>query len=552
MPVPAGPATMAAMVAQGGSESIDVAPVDDVDPVGSPRAPRRNVVVVIGICLGLLGLTWAWVFATPMGGFPDEIDHYLRSVGVANGEVLGAPNPALETWPVPTAKSCCGGYNPAAEYWVQAGLRSVLVPGDVRPELIDCAVAADRPRFPCGAAGPLESTRYDTLMGTIEPAGYLPSGAALALGDWGANSFRVARLATAWLAVLAIGLVLAGCASRPGFARRVVGLGLAATPMVVFVIASGSPNAIETGAAIAVWLAVLELTAAPPERAPRLLWAGFGVAGVLLVSARSLGPIWFGLIVAITLLLRGRRPVLDRLRVDRTPAIVTLALTALAALSTVVWEAVVQPSVEVDVSFAGSHLGNALGDLGRIIREVVGSFGSIDIPLPRAAVAAWLLLLLVAVVVGFVTGGGRARIALVALVVAVVGAYLVVDLLVMRQNGFVAQGRHLLAVVVGVPILAVEIVRVPDLRWRRMAGAAVAVVASACGVLQVHAWVYAATSWTPTPTGLVVGPSFDGTWSLPSPVPLIVVAVAAAAVYSASIAAAALTDRRATAEPDTS
>jgi hypothetical protein len=483
-----------------------------------------------------------------MNGFPDDVDHYLRAVGVAGGQVLGEPNPVLDGAEVPTTKGCCVGPNPAAEYWVQAGLRKVTVPGDVRPELIDCASAADRPRFGCGAAAPLEAASYDTLMGTIEPAGYLASGAALAVGDWGTNSFRVARLVTAWLAVLAIGLVLRGCAAGPRFARRVVGLCIATTPMVVFVLSSASPNAVETAGAIGVWLAVLELTAEPGTRASRWLWAGFALSGVLLVSARSLGPIWLLLVLAIAFVLRGHRPLVDRVRTDRVPALVALVLTGLAAASTVIWEAVVQPSVLVDTAFARSQFFDAIDNSNRIAREVVGTFGSIDLPLPRATILTWLGLVALAVVVALITGAGRGRAAVVVLLLAAFGAYLVIDLLVMRQNGFVAQGRHLLAAVVGVPILAVEVVRIPAARWRRVADLAAVAVAVVCGALQLHSWAFAATSWAPTERGLVLTDAFGGSWSYPDPTPLIVVAVLSAAAFATATAATVL--GRPPAEPD--
>ncbi len=151
------------MVTQATSGAVDASEADHPSADPTSHTPRRNIAIVVGLCVGLLGLTWAWAFATPMNGFPDDADHYLRSVGVAEGQVLGEPNPVLEGAEVPTTKGCCVGPNPAAEYWVQAGLRKVTVPGDVRPELIDCASAADRAHFGCGAAAPLEAASYDTL-----------------------------------------------------------------------------------------------------------------------------------------------------------------------------------------------------------------------------------------------------------------------------------------------------------------------------------------------------------------------------------------------------
>ena len=50
-------------------------------------APRGPKAVVAGYALLIL----AWVFSTPPFSGPDEWAHYLRAVGVSEGQVLGAP-----------------------------------------------------------------------------------------------------------------------------------------------------------------------------------------------------------------------------------------------------------------------------------------------------------------------------------------------------------------------------------------------------------------------------------------------------------------------------
>ena len=501
----------------------------------SGRGERgRNGPALLATVVFLVALTGAWVVATPMGGYPDDIDHYLRSAGVAQGQILGEPNGWLATAPVPAEKACCEAPNPAAAYWVQAGLRTVTVPASRRPERICCDEVTAQPRIVCGGVVAHEDTRYDTLMGTIEPAGYLVPGLALAVSGDTPDAFRLSRLASGWLGILAVALVLAGCARRPSFGRRLIGLGLATTPMVFFVLSSGSPNGAETAGAIGVWLAALELTSGPRDRAPAVLWSGFALSGVLLVTARSLGPMWFAFIVAVVLLLRGGRVLADRFRVDRLPALIAAALVVAAGITTVLWETLAQPHVAMDRAFAADQLGPSWADVPRVSHEVIGSFGSLDIPLPGRIANVWIAMILALGLAALATGRWRGRLAIAVVWASSLVIIVGIDAGIMRQNGFAIQGRHVLALMVGMPLLAADIIRVP----RPLAAAARAVPAVlgvVCATLQMYAWVYAASSYLPGVTGRTVTAPFQGVWSVQSPAVPIALAVAAVIALAGSM-----------------
>src|SRR5688572_14487865 len=98
---------------------------------------RGNGVGFVLAAVGLWLVAWAW--AVPFGGFPDELDHYLRAVSMGNGQVIGHSDPqareeSLERVP----KTCCVDGNAASVAWVRRGNRFVEVPGRLRPEAIPC------------------------------------------------------------------------------------------------------------------------------------------------------------------------------------------------------------------------------------------------------------------------------------------------------------------------------------------------------------------------------------------------------------------------------
>jgi hypothetical protein len=465
--------------------------------------------MVVGAVVFLTLTSIGWILAMPFGGYPDEIDHYGRSASLASGVLVGGENPALETTPEPEHKSCCGPGNPTALFWVESGVRLVELPRTLDPSRLACVVVVAGPRARCEVEAPAVAPPRATTMGTIEPLGYLAPGLAMALARNYSLAFRLGRFANVAVGVLAIGLVLAGTANRR-LPIRLVGLCLACTPMVIFVLSSGSPNALEIAGALGAWLAMLEVTSEDgPSSIP--LWCGGVLSAVLLASSRSIGPLWLLAIVGVGLVLRGPVPLMRVIRTQPRRALGAGLIVGAACLTTVAWEVIVQPSVAFDAGFALRQIGPAMSDTSRISHELIGAFGSLDIPLPGALVAGWQMLVAAAAGCALWWGNRRARSAVILVSAMTVASVALLGAGVLRQNGFAMQGRHVLPLALGIPLVAVEALRGREWKMRGFFGG----IAVICVPIQIYAWAFAARSFGRTVDGLVVVPAFDGSWTPP-------------------------------------
>jgi hypothetical protein len=211
----------------------------------------------------------------------------------------------------------------------------------------------------------------------------------------------------------------------------------------------------------------------------------FTASAVLLATSRSLGPIFLVLLVACAVSLTGLPEFARHKRAWITVGVVAL----LASLSTVVWEIWAQPGVPNDWSYAFDQLRPALSDVTRTMKESVGVFGvTNNVKLPIVVVLGWFVGLALLVGSALIGGRRRDRLTLAATVVAAPLSIIALSVLVLRQAGFGIQGRHVLAVLVLVPLSAAYIIN----RRRLVAPSVVlaaAVFAVAANVIAV--WVNA-------------------------------------------------------------
>lgn len=522
-------------------------PVGAGQPTGTPTSDgattsRPTVNVALSLLGFLVALLVAWAIANPFGGFPDELDHYVRSVSISQGQWVGQPGPLA---PPPAVRSCCGP-SATASYWVTQGNRIVTIESALTPENLSCDEVLATPRIrDCGStAGGIIGAQRITTMGTIEPAGYLAPALAIAIGasspDW---AFRLARLGDVLVAALVLGLTLMAVARSQSSLLRFAGISLAITPMAAFVMSSGSPNATEVAGAIGVWCTALIVTA-PGERPSRWAWAGMAGSIALLVLSRSLGPVWILSIAAVVLVLRGRQGLVRTVRGRRRQWLVIVAVAVSAAMVTIGWEQLVQPKVDLDVGFGLSQLPEAISDIPGIAQETIGNFGPLQIPLPIAMTAAWAVLLIGAVIAAWVVGTWRERLALIVTCGLILAFTILIAAFVLRQNGFGLQGRHVLPMVVGVPILAAEVL---VMRRPQMSRAALP-LAAAVVVLQILAWVVGVGSYRAGAGGLVPQRSVD-ILGVTAAWPVAMLALLATGVWF--VVAVATASRRAELSPDT-
>ena len=440
----------------------------------------------------LLGL---WGLATPLFAVPDEPAHFLRAAGVVRGQLTGPPG-------MPTA---------------------VDVPPALESTRLQAGCFAFQPRVPAdcapGYSGPTDGPdrRAFTQAGRYPPGYYALVGLpTLAWTDL-ASLYAVRGMSAALCAVLLAAAVTA--AAGTGSRLLVAGVGVAVTPMALFLSSGANPSGPEVAAAVALWSAGLALVLAggPPSR-PVLTTAG--LAAVVLLLSRPISPFWVALIGLSLLLVAGGRRCLELGR--HRSVQVWLGVLVLAGALQAAW---VLGVGALDLYGAGQSL--TLGERveGSLVRtderlqQMVGWFGWLDTPAPVGVHIAWASAAVALVVLGM-RGAVRRRAAL--LVALVVGAVLVpVALEVPSANavGFFWQGRYTLPLAVGVPLVAA----VAATRRRPVPVPLLAALLAVLGVCHVLGFVTALGRYTVgagSGWGLV-----DVVWS--PPLPALALAVAA-------------------------
>lgn len=397
--------------------------------------------------LGLACLVATWIFTNPPGSAPDEAPHYLRALGLSQGQWLGG---ALVGHPYSNSG------NAAFVRQEETAARSVLVPAGMAPSGWACNSSQPNQTIACLNQATPNAQPYleDTTAGTYPPWLYLPAALAIRLAPPQAQvALAAGRAATALFGLLL--LLLAGLtlrsAGRPDLAAS--GLLLALSPMVVFLLTELGPNGLEVVGAICFWSAIAALWDEWP-RPGATTWVALVAGGLTATLAREVGVAWLlSGALAGAVLVGGRR--LDALtpRSRRTLIAVSLALLAGGALS-VGWAVALHPQVPSGLHVWRAAVPAALAHLPAVFPGQVGVFGFLDVALPWPVVAAWGAMLAILVTLAFLVGGRRERAVLALLIV---GAFVVpvgLGTVALEPFGAAVQGRYVLPFTVAVPILA--------------------------------------------------------------------------------------------------
>jgi hypothetical protein len=400
----------------------------------------------------LFGLSTAWALATPFFGAPDEPAHVIKAAAVAHGEFLGrysGPATARVTVTVPATVA------KAATTHVCFAFHATVSAGCL-------------PHF-TSASGTRSVTTY---VGRYPPIYYLLVGLpTLVMHTPGV--IYLMRLVSA--AICAAFLTAAVTAAR-GAGLLLAGVAVAATPMALFLAGVVNPSGLEVCAAICVWVAglrlVTESTEGPP---PRGLVIRLVLAAAVLVQTRGLSPLWLALIGLTLLWLAGwRRPVaLLRARSVR----IGLAVVAVCGVFALVWMLVaksltiapVGTPVPADASWweiLRSSLRRTLLDT----KGLFGLFGWNDTPAPRLTYLLWGIALAAVVLAMLARRPSRYTVAVGALVVLSVIVPTLLSASQAHKDGIVGQGRYVLPLAVGIPIIAGHAAGRgwPGGRWRRL------------------------------------------------------------------------------------
>ncbi|MEY9905346.1 hypothetical protein ABIA35_001562 [Catenulispora sp. MAP12-49] len=422
--------------------------------------PRR---VWITAFLAFLALAAAWALASPLTSVPDEPWHMVKAAATVRGQLHGTPITVTTHNGRVTNEVPMTGYRLPTAYSFLTNLH-------------ECYFNNPHVTAACSRhLGALPGTALaGTTAGSNNPLYYLAVGwpSLLSGGPLGMYGMRLVS------AALSSAMLASAVVTAFGWSRRrrypMAAVLAAATPMVLFLNGSVNPNSLEASSALLLWTAVLSLLTDPrPELVPRLLTRA-GLATIALVSVRQLGPAW-ALVIIVCAALAGHRGALRA--VLRRPAVwLWTAVVGVVGLGSIAWTAkfnvlgtgTAAAHPELTFRVAAEH---TFGLSVEYLRQMVGFFGWLDVRAPYNLAELWFLPVL-ALIAGAVASGRLREIAALAVLA---GSVIFIPVLAQGRQAasldYIWQGRYLLAVAVGLPLLAAAILAKREPRWARVRGA---------------------------------------------------------------------------------
>jgi hypothetical protein len=469
--------------------------------------------------LSLLGVGWS--LATPITGAPDEPAHLVRAVSLVHGELLGQP----------------AAHKPNVYL-------SVRVPRDDNATALDARCFAFRPDVPAGCVKPFaissRTVQANTYAGRYPPLYYAVVGWPSLFLD-GSDAVYAMRILSALFAAAFLALAFAMASVLAGPGPLVTGIAVALTPLALFVIGSVNPNGAEMATAICAWTAAAVVCFAETHEAARtaaVVLAGSMACAVLLTTS---GPLWMLLLLLVTLLVvPGRRlRLLARERRTWATGAGVVAAVALAG----VWDLYahpfkVVPSLQVVPAHASLSVvvQDAFGRLGAMAPQLVGVFGWLTTRTPMLVLLLWWAAAGAIILLGVAVARRREGATLLVLFLLIVGVPLAIIVHEAHRYGLLLQGRDILPLVAGLPILAAGVAqRAARSRASRLTGGwltrLLAAVVVTIALAQVGDFVWALRRNTVGLHGpLNLFGHVPGGWSPPGGAVLVVVFLAVATV----------------------
>ncbi len=395
----------------------------------------------------------AWTVATPLMATPDEGAHAVRAAGVARGQLLPERKRyVIEAW-MQRVPEAYGKSGTAACFG-----RPLFADEDPHKIVTPACV----PQF----HGSDRLVTVPTYEFRASPVYYWLTGLPSLVSPDRPGMFGMRVLnGLAFSALIASAFTAALHRRRRSWA--VTGVAVAFTPMVWYLGATINPNATEIAAAITLWATLLALAGDDSLESDGRLVARAGVAGLVLVSMRGLGPAFTLMAVVASALVasRGRiRALLGRRDTQVWSAIVLAGVAATIAWTFVVGLKLDQPEHPA-IGFA-----DAFQALPVILRQSIGAMGTYFLPLPFLLYALWVVLSLTGIASGVVAAATRGRIAIGLVALATLALPITTDGYNIPDIGFPWQGRYGLPLTVGLVILAFWLVEATTAR-RRAIGA---------------------------------------------------------------------------------
>jgi hypothetical protein len=381
----------------------------------------------------------AWSLATPIGAAPDEPAHIVQAVAIVRGQ-----------FDEPTHKSF---YGPIATVrvpgWAAATIDPCFVKFDGVTHYAQTGVAAACPDTLNHAT---RSVPAVTQFSNAPPLYYLVVGAPSSFLS-GPSALYAMRLVSS---LLNAGLVALGISLLVRYHPRrtpLIGVLIALSPMVLFLMAVVSSSGLEISSGFATWCGGLCIVEHP--QLPRALAIWTAVAAVLLVLSRPTSPLDAAIITVVLALLIGWRGLRQRLN----PSLVPLWSPVLVAVIVAGGFFVIFGSPHL-IGLTPIHPAGLLSNMwknlrltGVRLRQCIGLFGWLDTPVPTWVVIVWTSCIggLTALALRLSAPCRRALPVLALLILAMPEVLYAPQMDTIVLNW---QGRYWLPVVVGFPLVA--------------------------------------------------------------------------------------------------
>ncbi len=395
---------------------------------------RADVRVFWQSWAALLLLATVWAVSNPLMASPDEPAHTVKAASVVRGQLSPPDAEGGSLVQVPYF------YNLVTAYPVCY----MFVPEDT------------------GVCEPPATLPLDETVDAVTPAGrYNPLYYAIVglptLAPPGDGVLYAMRLLSAALSTFFVALGLRSLAQTPSAAWAVPGAAAALTPMVVFLSSTVNPASVEITAAFALWCQLLTLLRHPdPSRTvSRMAW--IAVSTTFLVNARGLSLLYTAVIVVVALAVSRWQTVVEVLRTRGTwPSFGVVVAACLAAAGWVVGTNSLGSGgtlAHPDLTFPVAAKSTVLMT-GTYVTNMIGQFGWTDTNLPTTVLLTFAAGAGVVVVLALAVGRWRERAALALVAGLAFALPVLIHASQAQYLGLIWQGRYILPVAIGIPLLA--------------------------------------------------------------------------------------------------
>lgn len=407
------------------------------------RGPFVGWRVFVPTFLILAAMSALWALASPILSGPDETAHATKAIAQLRGEITGHQR-------------------------VGAAYPVVDLPDSYRysPQII-CFAAHPDVSADCKAQlGDANGQNYfATWVSGYNPIYYYLVGwPSLIFG--GSAGIMAMRLVSALLsaALLAWGFT-AGMASKRS-RWMPAGLLFLASPMVSYLAAMINPQGLEIAASAALWIGLIRLftrhRADPDDRdvlSRRQLWILVVIAASLLACARSLGPLWLVIVVAVSVATVGWGAAKRVLMTRRS--YLPIGVVAVAGIFSIGWTLATgslsgQAGATDAPLVGGSFLQgvwNTFRNTSGYFQQAAGVFGWLDTWLPGSLYAFFYLAFGLVVVLAAMATGRRGAMTMILLLVAAFAVPILVQGYSVHQTGIIWQGRYGIFLYLAVPVI---------------------------------------------------------------------------------------------------